>query len=451
MNNYDNSMVSYSNNGRCNSPIVLDPLDKEGFDKIIPASEIDSHLHVIGATKSGKTEFSKIMFMKLVLKADSSIVIFDPHGDLARQCAKIMDGIKDIIYIDPTLKKGFTPTINPFRLKKRSEENISVVAQELVNALESIIGTEFSPNMEALLTPLIYTLLRKGDSGIDELLRFLDDENNQDLVDHALKSPIKSHRDFIRSQFSKGKFTRTKDALSTKLQILLNNPIFSNFVTGKSTLNLEKALNNKKTIIFRLPKGKMRKALEPAAKLIMALIQGIVFRRGDIAQELKPKTYLICDEYQNFFSQISDEMLSESRKNNLSILGAHQYLSQLDGKSKDGLMSGANIKVVGKNSNKDLKIMAEEIGVDLPLLQKLKTGEFYIKVGSKNAIKIVTSAKYNDDKKAISELQWKRHLKYQKKHYYKKVIDATLLESADDKIVNNATASLPIPKFDIEE
>lgn len=457
MNNYaqipnNQAMVSYGYSQYSNSLPVLDPVKEEEFDKIISASELNSHLYMIASTRSGKTELIKLIYIRLALKADSSIVVFDPHGDLARQCAKRMNDKKDTIYIDPTLKKGFTPTINPFRMPKKDEPTIGIVTQEMVNAFASIIGTEFSPNMEALLTPLISTLLRKGDSGIDELLRFLDDENNKDLIAYALQSPIKAHREFMKNQFSQGKFTRTKDALSTKLQIFLNNPVFSNFITGDSTFNLEKALNNKKIIIFRLPKGKMRKTLEPAAKLIMALIQGIVFKRADLPENLRPKTYLICDEYQNFFSHISDEILSESGKNNLSILGAHQYLSQLDEKSKDALLSGANIKIVGRNSSKDLKIMAEEIEVDIQSLKELKTGEFYIKVGSSRAVKIITTDKYLGNKNLISDELWKKILKYQKKHYYKKILGALNVENssvhkAEDSNVNT---TLPIPKFDIE-
>jgi hypothetical protein len=73
----------------------------------------------------------------------------------------------------------------------------------LINAFENIIREDFSPNMEVLITLLIYTLLRKGDSGIDELVRFLDNDNNQDLIQLGLKSPIKQHRDFFKNQFSK--------------------------------------------------------------------------------------------------------------------------------------------------------------------------------------------------------------------------------------------------------
>lgn len=425
---------------------ILNPSNTEEFEKIISSNDLNSHIFIMAATGSGKTELIKLFFIRLAILANASIVLFDPHGDLALQSAKIMDNKKDIIYIDLTLSKKRTPTINPFRLKKRDEQTIAIVAQELINALESIIGEDFSPNMEALLTPLIYILLRKGDSGIDELVRFLDDDNNHDLIEYALQNPIKVHRDFIKYQFSKGKFTKTKEALSTKLQLLLNNPIFFNFITGESTVNLEKALNNKQIVIFRLPIGKMRKTLEPAAKLIMALIQSIAFKRSDLPEELRPKTYLLCDEYQNFFSQISDEMLSESRKNNLYILGAHQYSSQLTSKSKDALMSGAKIKIVGQNSNRDLKMMAEEIQVNLQSLTDLKTGEFYIKVGSKNAIKIVNTDKWVKNNCAIPDELWKKHLKYQKKRYYKEVVDAIVVEKSSDDIIDEAT--MPIPKFE---
>ena len=449
-----NVIDSFNNiNSHRNQVPILDPSNKGEFYKIIAPHEINSHCYLLASTRAGKSELIKLIYNILVQRADSSIVIFDPHSDLAIQCAKLMDDKNDIIYIDPTLKKGFTPTINPFRLKKRDEATIAIVAQELMVAFESIIGVEFSTNMEVLLAPLLYTLLRKGDSGVDELVRAFDDESNEDIIAEALKSPIKAHRDFMQTQFNKGKFTKTKDALATKLQSLINHPIFSNFITGDSTINLERAINTKKIIIFRFPKGKMRKALEPAAKLVIALIQGIVFKRSDLPEQSRPKTHLICDEYQNFFSQMSDEILSESAKNNLYILGAHQYLSQLDTKSKDGLMSGANIKIVGRNSNKDLKIMSEEIEVDLQSLKALNQGEFYVKVGSNPAVKIVTTDKFLGNNLSIDPILWQKHLKYQRKKYYKKIEDDnnTDIQSKTQFESTNVCEPLPIPPFEEEK
>ena len=432
----------------------FDPLALEQFNQIIPTDEIDSHMHVTASTRKGKSEFLKLMFIKYVPRyipnKNCSVVLLDVHGDLSLQCIKMMKGLnvdlEDVVFIDLFLKKGYTPTINPFRIGKANKETVSIVTQELISAFESIISTDFTDNMEVLLTPLIYILLMKGDSGIDELIRFLDDENYEDLLAYALTIQSKYHRDFIKNEFNKPKFKITKEALSTKLRIFLCNTIFSSFVTGESTINLRKALNSGKIIIFRFPKGKMRKVLAPVIKLIMALIQGIVFQRADLPKDLRPKTYLICDEFQNFFSQISDEILSESGKNNLFITMAHQYLTQLDTKSRDGVLSGANIFVVGKNSDKELNAMAKQIEVDVSLLKNLKRGEFYVKVGSNNAIKIETTDKYIDDKCSMSEIEWKRIKKYQKKRYYKK-IDETIEDISIASILDK-TPSLPIPKFD---
>jgi len=427
---------------------ILDPDREDEFDKIISINEIEGHIGIHAKTRSGKTELTKTIFVRLARKTDGSIVILDPHGDFSLECAKMMNDKKDIILIDPTLKKGFTPTINPFRLKKIDEVKIAIVAQELISAFESIIGEDFSNNMEVVLTPIVYVLLRKGNSGIDEILIFLNDENNQSLIALGLQSPIKEHREFFRTQFSKGKFTKTKEALATKIQLLLSNPNFANFITGESTFNLEKALNNKRIVIFRFSKGAMRKTLEPALKLIMALIQGIVFRRANLPMDARPKTYLLCDEYQNFSSQISNDMLSESAKNKLFILAAHQHLSQLDTKCKDALISASHIIAVGQNSKKDLKTMAEEIEVKLESLQSLQQGEFYIKTGTNPAIKIVTTDKYLGNKYSISHEQWIKHLKYQIKHYYRKLNDDTIeVETTSETKNDNSSKApmLPIP------
>ena len=111
-----NPLASFSADGDEAKNMII--RDNE-FNKIIPKEDLNSHIYVMASTKSGKSELIKLMYIKYALNPDGSIVIFDPHGDLSQQCAKMMDNKKDIIYIYPTLKKGLTPTINPFRLKSQ--------------------------------------------------------------------------------------------------------------------------------------------------------------------------------------------------------------------------------------------------------------------------------------------------------------------------------------------
>lgn len=448
-------IVPYNNRRPYSSHIpILNPNETEEFDKILNTYEIDGHIYLLSSSGWGKTNFLKLTMVRFVLEAKGSIILFDPHGDIARQFAQLMDNKRDIVYIDLFLDNKKTPVINPVRLKNINEETVSIMAQELVNAFESIMGSEFSLNMEVLLTMCLYALLRKGDSSIEELQRFFDDDNNEDLIEFALKSPNVYHREFFKSQFSNGKFKKTKEALSTRLQLLLQHPHLYNFLIGESTIDLEKLLNKKGSIvIFRFPQGKMKKTLQPIGKFLMAMIQGIIQNRSNIPKESRIKTLLVLDEFQNFISTSVNEMLSESRKNNLTILCAHQHLSQLDKNTKDSIMSNMRTKVVGACSAKDLKEISNEIGVDEQSLQQLSTGEFFVTNGANSAIKTKTSDLYLEDRGAIPYGQWKYHLKYQKKKYYTTINKESDVEIKSDVAVESSKVdvSLPIPDFDIGE
>jgi len=427
-----------------NNTTMLNPNDFETIDNALITSVLFVHAYILAMSGMGKTEIMKILIFKFYLEKKSNSVIIDLSGDMSRQIAKVIANKENIVYIDMMSVKKFTPIHNPLRTKYRDTASLSIMSQELLNAITSIIGSDFTLNMEAVLMPCIYTLLQKGDSGIDELITFMDNEHNDYLIELGLKSPIKSHRDFFNNQFSKSKLDKTKDAIAIKLQILLNNPLFANFIIGKSTFNLEKLMNSTgKIIIFRFPKSMI-----PASKLLMASIQAIALKRASLPSEMRPKTYLFLDEFQNFVNPTLQEILSESRKYKLSVICAHQNLSQIDTKTRDSLMSNTHIKIVGNNSMKDSKIMADEIGLDSQQLMELQKGEFYVKVDSKTPVKVMAIDKYLGDNDAITNMEWKQHLKYWRKKYYTKIIDTTVIESTDDNIANHSTPSLPIPNFE---
>lgn len=266
---------------------------------------------------------------------------------------------------------------------------------------------------------------------------------NSDLIALGTKSPIKGHRDFFMDQFKNEKFNTTKNAISTKLQILLNDPVFANLVTGKNTINLEKEINTLgKIIIIRLPKGTMKSTGAIYGRFIMALIQTIALKREKMPEHLRPHTHLYIDEFQNFIGSTIEEILTESRKYKLFMTFAHQLLSQLDAKLKEIILSNTNIKIVGKNSHKNLKVMKAEIQVDTKEMENLSPGEFYAKVGSKQAFKIKTSDKLLNDNAAIDEKKWQEHVQYQLDNYYR-VIEESIAsdnESTTDQVSKSDTA-----------
>ncbi len=178
-----------------------------------------------------------------------------------------------IVYVDPYIrdtskqalgkylwKDVYTPKINPFQIKDKSERSIDFVSQELMSGLVEVLKDKnYSIQMDALVKPCIATLLRKGDDSLEGFQRFMDDANNADLVQLGLKSPKESDRSFFKYGFYKSSLTLTKNSIYFKMQSLLNSHTFSNLVIGKSTIDLEDVINSGKVIIFNLAKGRMGK------------------------------------------------------------------------------------------------------------------------------------------------------------------------------------------------
>jgi len=44
-----------------------------------------------------------------------------------------------LVYIDPSLKQGYSPSINPFELTEHSEQNIALMTQELKSIIKILL------------------------------------------------------------------------------------------------------------------------------------------------------------------------------------------------------------------------------------------------------------------------------------------------------------------------
>jgi hypothetical protein len=129
-----------------------------------------------------------------------------------------------------------------------------------------------------------------------DLKRFMNDKDNDDLV--AYGRSLKHHPDiqyFFEHEFTAGTFRQTKDAISKKLQYLLNFRFFSDMTCGDSTVNLEQLVNEKKVIVFNLSKGRVGNTIASAiGRLIVAMLQGIAKRREDIKEDKRIPCHLIA-------------------------------------------------------------------------------------------------------------------------------------------------------------
>ncbi|MFW0697015.1 helicase HerA domain-containing protein, partial [Aliarcobacter butzleri] len=59
-----------------------------------------------GQTGSGKSELLKTLILRNILRADGSVVLLEPHGDLSDQVAQLVKDKPRLVYVDPFLGKN---------------------------------------------------------------------------------------------------------------------------------------------------------------------------------------------------------------------------------------------------------------------------------------------------------------------------------------------------------
>lgn len=403
----------------------------------VPDKAREAHTYIIGASKSGKSELIKDLIFSDFEKENKSVILIEPHGDLAEQVAKLKGKNNEkLVYIDFTLDPEKTPVLNPFDITDRTPENIEIQAQALIDAFEDILGAEFSTQMEELLGATIRTLMQTGKGDFWELRRFMDDENNSDLVTAGKASPNPKDRLFFNDgSFNQQSYKPTKNSLKSKIGTYLGYAVFRNFTTGKSTIDLKKLTDGKKWVIFNLSKGNIGKKVSPIlGRFVIASLQNIILQRAKTTH--RTPVYLYIDEFQNYTSETIEEIFSESRKYGFHLTVAHQNTGQLLGKMRDLIFSNTSVKIVGRNDTDQLKKLSNQILTEFEELDKLTTGNFYMRVEKNEAQKIKVGTKLIDNKYSMTPQEWEQVKAEQLDEFYTKIEQReppTISEPASEK------------------
>lgn len=362
----------------------------------VPHKDLKMHAYVCGKSGSGKSELIKTIFYNIQSKGNpknsNSLIVIDPHGDLVKELRAFRLNKKNferLIYIDPTLKGGYMPTINPLQIKDRSWSSIEIMSQNLEGVFQELVDdTSLSRPMKTLLNPTISTLLWKGDASLQDLQRFLDDDRNSDLVELGKRSPYKEHRRFFETDFHNRIYLPSKASVRGKLQSLFNSSTFTNLVCGKNTIDLEHEMNEGKVILFNLAKGVGNKAMDAFGTLIVGLLSGFAQKRVMLPPSERKPTFLFIDECQNYMTESIIEILAEDRKYGLHLILANQYFNQIGKDWQEAIKNNTDVGVIGRSHPDNHKLLASSVGVTVDKLKSLPKFHFYIKSGDRTAIKI---------------------------------------------------------------
>ncbi len=290
------------------------------------------HMYIIGKTGSGKSTLITNMAIDDIRKG-RGVGIVDPHGDLS---LTILDYIpkrrmNDVVYLEPfDVDRAFS--LNVLEVKHKQHKDL--VASGIVSIFFKLYGDSWGPRLEYILRNVVLTLLEVPNSTLVDILKLLADEDYRLKVvkDHVTDPVLKN---FWDKEFAKMPDKLRAEAISpiqNKVGQFVASKMIRNIIGNpKSTIDLEKIMDEGKILILNLSQGKLG---EDNAALLGAMlitrIQLAAMSRSFQKEEDRKDFFLYVDEFQNFATASFIKILSEARKYRLALTLANQYIDQLE-------------------------------------------------------------------------------------------------------------------------
>jgi hypothetical protein len=397
------------------------------------------HAYIVAGSRSGKTELLKLMAHSILNDRNTALVFLEPAGEASQEIAWWKENVNTdrLVYVEHSLKLGKTPVINPFEISGIDPSDTSlyalgvkrVVALQLAEALHEIVsqgqGAEITGNMDTVLTQCILVLLDYPGATFTHLMHFMENsERGSELIAFARsRTHYGGVADYFATDFVKDKgLEETKRAIRRKLRRLFLTGIFEHLTCGKSTIDLEKELEQRKIIVFNLSKGAVAGEGSAFGRLITALLLGIAFRRAAPGSKKEPiPIRYIMDECHNYLTKSVSTIVTEVAKFQLLITMAQQYRGQEMGHEMQNAISGAGVRIGGRNTDDHHRSTATMLGADEQDIAALKRGDFIIRLPEAPPFKFRTRTNLLEKANSMSDGEWERVKADQLERYYRPI------------------------------
>jgi len=355
------------------------------------------HVYILGATGTGKTTMLMSMIYQDIINGKGLCVI-DPHGDLIDNILSLIpnDRVDEVIYFNPD-DISYPVGINLLELSKGLSEEDTIrekefIAESIISIFHKVYTTKYSgPRMEYILRNTIHTAFTVPDATLFTVYKLLINTPFRKSVVRNLTD--KNLKDFWKYEFAKaGDYQKVKmiSPITNKIGRFLFSPTAKRILEqGKSTVDFDDIINNKKILLCNVSKGKIGEDnSEVFGVVILAKIQLAALKRSRIPMKDRKDFYLYVDEFQNFATPAFAEIISEARKYRLNAILAHQTTSQLEDKSLVNVtLANTGTVVCFKTANpEDERLILPQFKpyVESGEISSLPAFQFYIRLGALN-------------------------------------------------------------------
>jgi hypothetical protein len=318
------------------------------------------HVYIAGKTGMGKTTLIQNM-VRADMQAGRGVCLVDPHGDLAESIAGLVPRHRtnDVILFDAGNRDVAIP-FNP--LACPDPRRIDQVTSGVVSAFKKLHDS-WGPRLEDTLRNAVFATIEHG-GNLVSLMRLLGEKPYREQTVVRIRDAVV--RSFWMHEFagwSDNYRTEAVAAIQNKIRPFLTNTNIRAIVSqpGRS-LDLRQIMDEGKVLIINLSKGRIGEDNSTLLGAFMVTsIQQAAMTRADMPEADRRDFFLYVDEFQNFTTGSFASMLSEARKFRLSLIVAHQYLSQLDEETAAAVWGNAGSIIAFQVGSDDARVLGEQL------------------------------------------------------------------------------------------
>ncbi len=345
------------------------------------------HLYVIGQTGTGKTGLMKSMIIQDIQRGEGCCFI-DPHGtDILDILAAVPpERYKDVIYFDPAdLSRPFSLNFLEYDISRPEQKTF--IVNELLMIFRSLYGDvpeSMGPAFEQYFRNATQLVMEDPTTGstILDIPRVLANKEFREAKLAKSMNPIVNQfwTEIATKAGGEASLENIVPYITNKFDDFTANDFIRPIIgQQESSFNFREVMDTKKILLINLSKGRLG---EKNANLLGLIVVGKLFMaalsRADNPRAPYPPFYLYIDEFQNVTTSSIPGILSEARKYKLALTVAHQFLNQIEEKTRDAVFGNVGNMAVFRVGEEDAEFFAKQFA---PVFEALD----FVNIENRNA------------------------------------------------------------------
>jgi len=346
-----------------------------------PTQKEIPHGHVLGVSRSGKSVLLSYIAIEK-LKRGEAVFVLDPHGDLVDNITRMIPKhlMHKVVVIDFGLN-NLTPQIT---IRANVDiTNPSKVSDDLTDSMRDVSGSRekfWGPRMAYAFQCLYFIYSVLPELNLTHIRLLVSRSPKAKVLRTKVKAKIKHPivKDFLEElEFTP--YELLAPVITRLSHLLLDEKSLRFFTLETNKISITDIMENGKLCLVNLSCGiigKQRSSI--LSGLIDSLINNNALARAGIPYEQRKPCTVIKDEFYLGPGDL-DTQLTGLAKYNLSVIFAHQYLNQVEGRTRE-VMATAGTRIMFKLRRQDAEIMGRDFGIEPEEFTALKKFQAIVKI-----------------------------------------------------------------------